>query len=226
MKRHETWHRCWTKIASMWKFAPQTESNSLSERLIICDCHLPAFGWLATRWFKNGDDAHTLLCKFLSPCNQSNVTKNCARLLRVYLEYVKFGAYFVQQIVAINESTAACDQHSKGFASSARNWHFVCSSPSRTTLYTATLNPLTLQQQQQQVVLMFVTCLPSPPILICFSYPCVQSNNTNLRQSAQSTATQQKQQIANSRKLLHAKLETCQLLKTSLAFYWGREWYS
>ena len=59
---------------------------------------------------------------------------------------------------------------------------------------------------------MFVTCLPSPPILICFSYPCVQSNNTNLRQSAQSTATKQKQQIANLQKLLHAKLETCQLL--------------
>ena len=119
-----------------------------------------------------------------------------------------------------------CDQHSKGFASSAKNWHFVCSSPSRTTLYTATLNPLTLQQQQQQVVLMFVTCLHSPPILICFSYPCVQSNNTNLRQSAQSTATQQKQQIASSRKLVHAFIpklpfsEICHLLFRSASISW------
>ena len=54
-----------TKIAAMWKFAPQTESTTFSRESIISDCRLPAFQWLVTRWFKNGDDAHTLLCRFL-----------------------------------------------------------------------------------------------------------------------------------------------------------------
>ena len=54
-----------TKIAAMWKFAPQSESTTLLRESIISDCRLPAFQWLVTCWFKNGDDAHTLLRRFL-----------------------------------------------------------------------------------------------------------------------------------------------------------------
>ena len=32
-------------------------TNTLSEKSIILDCHPPAFRWLDSCWFKNGDDA-------------------------------------------------------------------------------------------------------------------------------------------------------------------------